>query len=148
MNKRILISEEEKRDILKMHNKAKSYYMLKEDEMSEPGSDPVWPIVKELIDAKTQNWFGGTQEQKFANAIRKIKNFDTLLKVEEGLKGKGIIVSYLPEFIDEEFDHEDSDDQYWLKEIDKHFKSIGLPTNFSGGNFSRIYDQGQDLAEL
>ena len=32
MNKRILISEEEKIDILKMHNKAKSVYLLKEDD--------------------------------------------------------------------------------------------------------------------
>ena len=40
MNKRILVTESEKRNILKMHNKAKSYYMLKEDEeMSSIGGE-------------------------------------------------------------------------------------------------------------
>ena len=64
MNKRILISEEEKIDILKMHNKAKSFYMLKEDEsMVNPERQFVrgiqrflnekFPTLKLVVDGKT-----------------------------------------------------------------------------------------------
>jgi peptidoglycan hydrolase-like protein with peptidoglycan-binding domain len=85
-------------------------------------------IVKGLKNASA-TW-AGTHEQDFANSLRKILTWDEYTKVNE------LLANYLglAGLIFDEFDTKDKDDQYWLKEFDKHFASIGLSTSFISGN--------------
>ena len=91
-------------------------------------------IVKGLKDASQV--LDGTHEQDFANSLRKILNWDEYNKVDELLRRSGDMG--LAGLIFDEFDAGIKDDQYWLKEFDKHFKSIGLSTTFASGKQGKI----------
>jgi peptidoglycan hydrolase-like protein with peptidoglycan-binding domain len=99
-------------------------------------------IVKGLKNAST-TW-QGTKEQDFANSLRKISNWDEYNKVDELLRGSGDMG--LAGLIFDEFDAGSKDDQYWLKEFDKHFKNIGLSTTFSSGKQGKIQPPNQEVA--
>jgi hypothetical protein len=85
-------------------------------------------IVKGLKDASLV--WTGTKEQDFANSLRKILTWDEYSKVNE------LLANYLglSGLIFNEFNPKNKDDQYWLKEFDKHFESIGFSTSFISGN--------------
>jgi len=99
-------------------------------------------IVKGLRDASLV--WSGTKEQDFANNLRKISNWDEYNKVDELLRKSAMMG--LSGLIFDEFDPGSKDDQYWLKEFDKHFKSIGLSTTFASGKQGKIQPPNQEVA--
>ena len=73
---------------------------------------------------------GGTSEQDFTNAIRKINSVDLFKQIDKKIQGG------LQELINNEFDVSNKGDKYWLNQMKNHFSSIGVNMGFTNNNVS------------